>query len=390
MNGFSAGNRIDLLRTGDEYFPALEDDIDGAREEIHLESYIFADDPTGQRIARALAAAARRGVIVRVVVDGFGASNLAANLRETMESAGVHVLIYRPERWKWRLHRHRLRRLHRKLAVIDARVGYCGGINILDDRDGLGSGPPRFDFAVRIQGPIVADIHDAVRRLWMLVAWTGLQKREGPRMRSCSAPVQFSDGRRAKFVIRDNLRNRRAIENAYLEAIANARSDVLISSAYFLPGLKFRRTLREAIERGVRVRLLLQGRREYFWVHYASRALYGSLVQGGVEIYDYVATYLHAKVAVIDEHWSTVGSSNLDPFSLFLAREANIVIDDREFALQLKDSLESAIAADSVPVKKEFWSQQPWLERVLSWIAFGLFRAFIGLTGFARQEKARS
>lgn len=390
MNPFSDGNRIDLLRTGDEYFPALEDDLDGAREEVHLESYIFADDPTGQRIARALAAAARRGVVVRVVVDGFGASNLAPALRTVLEEAGVHVLIYRPERWKWRLHRHRLRRLHRKLAVIDARIGYCGGINVLDDRNGLGSGPPRFDFAVRMQGPIVADVHNAVRTLWMLVAWTSLQRREGPRMLACPPPAKFAQGRRAAFLIRDNLRNRRAIESAYLDAISGAQSEILISSAYFLPGLRFRRALREAIERGVRVRLLLQGRREYFWVHYASRALYGSLVQSGIEIYDYVATYLHAKVAVIDDQWSTVGSSNLDPFSLFLAREANVVIEDREFALQLKDSLEAAITADSVPVKKEFWSQQPWIERVLSWIAFGMFRAFIGLTGYARHEKAQS
>ena len=139
------------------------------------------------------------------------------------------------------------------------------------------------------------------------------------------------DNQRGALIIRDNFRHRHDIEDAYLHAIASASSEIIISNAYFLPGINFRRALSDAAKRGLRVVLLLQGKIEYHLQHYATKALYGSLLDAGIEIYEYHKSYLHAKVAVIDQHWSTVGSSNIDPFSLLLAREANIVIDDEAF-----------------------------------------------------------
>lgn len=387
MTPLVEGNRIDLLTTGDEYFPALEAAIDDAREEVHLEAYIFEDDPTGRRVADCLARAARRGVAVRLLVDGFGASNLLAPLRAILEPAGVAILVFRPEIARFRLRRSRLRRMHRKLAVIDARVGFCGGVNVLDDRDGSGAGPPRFDFAVRAEGPIVADMHRAVRRLWTLVSWTQSGRRKGPPMLSVPAQPPFQDGLRAAFLVRDNLRHRRTIEDAYLEAIAAARSEILIANAYFLPGRRFRHELREAARRGVRVRLLLQGKREYFWVHYAVRALHGSLIASGMEIHDYTAAWLHAKVAVIDGHWSTVGSSNIDPLSLLMAREANVVVDDRRFAEKLRLALEAAMVLGAEPVHRESLANRPWVDRLLSWVAIGVARVASGLIGTSRLER---
>ncbi|MBI1397680.1 MAG: cardiolipin synthase ClsB [Betaproteobacteria bacterium] len=386
MTRFSDGNQVALLRTGDEYFPALERAIDEARSEVHLETYIFADDPTGHRIAQALARAAGRGVAVRVLVDGFGAANLRASLREILEPSGVRVLVYRPERGGLRLRRHRLRRLHRKLVVIDGAIGFCGGINVLDDRNGTGHGPPRFDFAVEVHGPIVRDMHDAARRLWTLVRWTtgrGGRSREGSRLH---ASTPRTAGRQALFLTRDNLRNRRAIEDAYLDAIEHARTEIFIANAYFLPGRRFRRALREARMRGVRVRLLLQGRREYLLVHYAMRALYGSFIDAGIELHDYIATYLHAKVAVVDGRWATVGSSNIDPFSLLLSREANVVVVDEAFAAELRASLEFAEQTGSVAILRDAWADRPWSARVLAWMAFQLGRMFVGMTGYARPE----
>jgi cardiolipin synthase len=380
------GNRIALFHSGDEYFPALEAAIDAAGEEVHLETYIFENDPTGRRMAEALARAARRKVAVRLLVDGFGASNLAPPLRAILEPAGVSVLVFRPEIAKFRLRRNRMRRMHRKLVVIDGRLGFCGGINILDDRNGRHGGPPRFDFALRVEGPIVADMHAAVRRLWTLLTWTHAGTRTGESMLPSPPQPVFSDGLRAAFLVRDNLRNRRAIEDAYLEAIEAAQHEIFIANAYFFPGGRFRRALSEAVARGVRVRLLLQGKREYFWVHYAVRALHGRLLAAGMEIHDYTAAWLHAKVAVVDGRWATVGSSNIDPLSLLMAREANIVVGDPGFAQALRAALEAAIEQGSEPVRRESLAARRWLDRLLSWVAIGLARVVSGFVGTSWME----
>jgi cardiolipin synthase len=298
----------------------------------------------------------------------------------------VHIQVFRPERGFLPLRRSRLRRMHRKLAVIDGRIGFCGGINVVDDRDGDPTARPRLDYAVRVEGPVVAQMHDAVRRLWQLVAWTRGGRRPGPRMQRCPALPPFQDGMLAAFLLRDSFGHRRDIEDAYLEAIGRATRDVLIGSSYFLPGRRFRRALRDAAARGVRVRLVLQGKREYFWVHHATRALYGSLVAAGIEVHEYVAAYFHAKVAIVDDRWATVGSSNIDPLSLLVAREANIVVEDPPFAAELRDSLERAMAGGALIVREELWARQPWPDRALAWAAYFLARVALGVTGYARGE----
>lgn len=386
MTSFAPGNEVTLLCTGDQFFPALESAIDAAVAEIHLETYIFADDPTGRRIAQALARAAGRGVAVHVLVDGFGATNLAPALRGILDAEKVRVLVYRPERAGFTLRRHRLRRMHRKLAVIDGTTGFCGGINVLDDRDGGAAPEPRLDFAVRVRGPIVEDMLHAVRRLWTLVRWTTLGSRPKRALASTVRAEPLPGGIRARFLTRDSVRRRRVIEDAYLDAIRAARDEIVISNAYFLPGRRFRRALLDARQRGVRVILLLQGRREYAFVHYAMRALYGSFIEAGIEIHDYIAAYLHAKVAVIDGEWATVGSSNIDPFSLLLSREANVVVLDRSFALDLRAHLERARETGAVAIRRDAWAERPWLERVLAWVAFQAGRVFVGMTGYARPE----
>jgi cardiolipin synthase len=192
---------------------------------------------------------------------------------------------------------------------------------------------------------------------------------------------------RAAFVVRDNVAHRGDIEQAYLAAIRSARSEIIIASAYFFPGLSFRRALTDAAARGVRVILLLQGRVEYVLLHYASRALYGAFLDAGIEINEYHRSFMHAKVAVIDRHWATVGSSNIDPFSLLLAREANVVIEDEGFAGQLRDSLLAAIAEGAVQLRRESWAAQPWPVRALTWASYGLARFLTGVFAYGRAEE---
>ena len=266
---FLGGNRLTLLNSGGEFFPALISAIDAAQADVHLETYIFAADSTGQAVSTALIAAARRGVRVRVLVDGYGAPDFAQTLLPGLTAGGVMALVYRPELARFRLRRHRLRRLHRKLAVIDGKVAFVGGINIVDDLSDAERSPGRYDYAVRVEGPLLQAIARSMRRLWEIATWVSHKRRF--RLGQDAAPDLTPCGtQRAAFVVRDNIRHRRDIEDSYLAAIADARQSIVLANAYFLPGRRFRRALADAVRRGVEVSVVLQGRVEYRLLHYAT------------------------------------------------------------------------------------------------------------------------
>ncbi|MGZ9060071.1 MAG: cardiolipin synthase ClsB, partial [Burkholderiaceae bacterium] len=374
-----SGNRIELLKNGEQYFPRLIAAIDDARQSIYIETYIFELDNVGKNVSDALAAAAQRGVAAHLLIDGFGSQTTADALIARLTPHGAKVIVFRRTRW-WRLDRRLLRRLHRKVALFDDRLAFIGGINIIDDhhhpdpepvRASLG---PRFDFAVACEGPLVEAVSFTVKRLWWTMSVLHLKRRPSSRPRQMEPPAVAQTGVRAALLLRDNLRNRRTIERAYLDAFAHARHDVLIANAYFLPGKRFRDALRDLSRRGVRVRLLLQGRVEYRLQHYAQQALYGELVKCGIEIYEYTPSYLHAKVAVVDQKWATVGSSNIDPYSLLLAREANVAVYDETFAGDLQRALEAAIADESSVVDAATCDRRSRLQKALSWVAYQIVR----------------
>jgi cardiolipin synthase len=380
---FMSGNKLQLLVNGDEYFPALQQAFDAAQSEIYIETYIFADDETGKSIAATLVRAAGRGVIVHVLIDGFGSKGLFDQARKLLSAANIEVLIFGPKTSPLTLRRNRLRRLHRKLVVVDARVAFIGGINIIDDMHTPRHTPPRYDYAVRIEGPLTARVLELTEHLWHRVAWASLRRSAQRHL----APSAAAPGMQlAALVVRDNVRHRSDIEDAYLAAIAEAREEIIIANAYFFPGARFRHALRAAARRGVHVMLLLQGRVEYALLHYATRALYGPLLDAGVEIYEYHKSFLHAKVAVVDGRWATVGSSNIDPFSLMLAREANIVVDDLPFSQQLRRSLYDHMRDGAMVVAKGAWHHQPLWRRALIWSAYGCARLLLGLVGYGKQR----
>jgi cardiolipin synthase len=379
------GNRLTLLRSGTQYFPALERSIEEALSEIYLESYLFADDPTGRSILAALCRASRRGVRVHVMLDGFGAKDMAASLRRQMLDAGVGLLIYRKKVSPLTLRRHRLRRMHRKIVVVDGCVAFVGGINVIDDMNTPGHTPPRHDYAVQIEGPLLASIHYEVARLWRWVAFANLQRNEHHAGRTAIDSV-VKGRQRAALLIRDNIRHRSDIEDAYLEAIESAREEIIIANAYFLPGIRFRHALAKAAGRGVRVVLLLQGRVEFMLLHYASRALYGTLLDAGVEIHEYHESFLHSKVAVVDGRWATVGSSNIDPFSLTLAREANIAVLDEDFAQELRASLLEAMQRGTTQLARTRWHRQALWRKMPIWLAYAVVRVLLGMVGYAEKH----
>jgi cardiolipin synthase len=389
------GHDLQLLQGSRELFPALVEAIDAAQREVRLETYIF--DFTGQsaEVAYALERAARRAVSVKVVVDGFGSGPLPPAWAERFVQAGVDWRVYAPLGWYGMLWLGSWRRLHRKLCVVDGQVAFCGGINILDDFHDPNHGPlewPRLDFAVRVTGPLVDQIHSTMAQLWLrMQAMRDARRARLADMLDSLRTAGFTHRRRpdgagqprarAALVLRDNLRNRAHIERAYRRAIGHAREEIIIANAYFVPGRKMRKALVSAANRGVKVRLLLQGRYEYFMQYYAARPIYGALLRAGVEIYEYSPSFLHAKVAVIDGRWATVGSSNLDPLSLLLAREANVIVEDHEFAAELRRHLVHAMRAEEQAMDPEGFRQRPLRQRFMEGVAHVLMRLALAIQG---------
>lgn len=380
MIKYTEDNRVELLESGTDFFPALKAAIDGAEHDIYVETYIFCDDATGRNIANALILAARRNVMVHVLVDGFGSRDILDTLVPEMQREGVQVLVYRRELKRFSLNRRRLRRLHRKVAVIDGSIAFVGGINIIDDYQSGELEAPRLDYAVRVEGPLLRPIHAAVLRMWRLVSWVSWRRRQ-PKPAVRKNLYQPVGGIRAAFVVRGKLRHRGAIEDAYLEMINNARQEIIIASAYFFPGRRFRLALLRAARRGVKVTLLLQGVTDHPAMWYATRALHPPLLACGMRVFEYELSELHAKVAVVDRRWATVGSSNIDPFSLLLAREANVFVDDAGFAEKLRGSLMRAMDAGFAELRSEEHQRLPWSQRCRCWLAYHFVRICTDLSG---------
>ncbi|MBB1073894.1 cardiolipin synthase ClsB [Rhodoferax sp. 4810] len=396
MTGYQTGHQVRLLQGAAEFFDVLVRDIAACSQEVRVETYIFSVYGAGEKVAQALVDASLRGVKVYLVMDGVGTAELPAPWPQRFNAAGVRWLFFSPLGRLGLLVPSRWRRLHRKLCVLDGAVAYCGGINVLDDWWDPMYGPleaPRFDFAVRITGPLVREVHAAMAQFWWrlraarsarqvdwLGVWQALQKAAHEKV----APEPLTDhvqGVRAQLVLRDNVRFRSRIERAYSLALGDARHDIIVANAYFLPSRKIQRSLVHAAKRGVRVRLLLQGRYDYFMSYHGTRALYGDLLAGGVEIYEYQSSFLHAKVAVVDGRWATVGSSNIDPLSLLLAREANVVVSDPVFAKLLTDQLEHAMQRHAVRLDSHQHANRSWGQKVLDRVALTVMHALLLLTG---------
>lgn len=416
MSGVTEQSYV-LLNSGQAFFPVLLQAIEKAQSSVALETYIFDFNGVGARVAQALCDAADRGIQVRVLADGLGTPSLPAIWRNSFARSGVAFMLYRPVGTLGLLFPRRWRRLHRKLCVIDQEVAFCGGINILDDRHDPNHGAlsaPRLDFALQIQGPMVQAIAFESDALWRtsggplppdarrvdedpisaLARGKRALSQTKATLRRWAHPLQGRKTRLSnetghaqtgQLLLRDNLRYRRSIERAYLSAIAGAKNDITLANAYFLPGKPLRLALVRAAQRGVKVRVLLQGRYEYFMQYYAARAVYLNLLNAGVEIFEYEPSFLHAKVAVVDAHgaqpWATVGSSNLDPLSLLLAREANVVVTGLGVPQQLHDQLQQAIDHASRQVYRAELNQASRGRKLLNWVAYTLMRTALFLTG---------
>lgn len=373
---YTANNRLTLLHCGAEFFPELEAACDNAVSEIYLETYIFANDDTARRIEDALIRAAGRNVRVYVITDWTGSGHRnSSRLEQRFVAGGVRHRSFNP--WFQR----GVARTHRKMCVIDRKLAFLGGLNINDDliSDDDSAKPlpaPRWDFGVRITGPLVTAIHEEITTQWARLGRLDLKSRLDRMRKLRTTHVEEVNAPAfAALVVRDNLRNRRTIQRAYLQALGHARETAWLANPYFAPGRKMRDALCRAAERGVDVTLLL-GVGQFKIQDAVARSYYPKLLEHGVKIYEYQKTQLHGKVAVVDDEWATVGSSNYDGFSLFVNQEANIVVKDKDFAHALRDHIRHGVE-DAVRIHPEEFRNTPWHKRAWYGTAFLLYRAML-------------
>lgn len=373
---FTSGNRIKLLHSGADYFPALIAAFDAAKIEIYLETYIFADDQTGELVKHALQRAAQRGVVVYVITDWHGCGRTQSNcLQRDFLAAGVQHRRFNP----W--FRRGVPRTHRKICVVDRKLAFIGGLNINDDlfSDDASRRPlpaPRWDFAVKIEGPLVDAIHREVEAQWarlgpmtLKTRWERFKEISETHITISGAPAL------AGLVVRDNLRNRRTIQRTYLQALGKARRSAWLANPYFAPGRKLRDALAAAAARGVNVTLLL-GVGQFRLQDAVAQSFYPKLLNSGVKVVEYGKTQLHGKVAVIDDEWATVGSSNYDGLSLFVNHEANIVVKNAEFARELRVHIERGVA-EGVAINADDFANIAWYRRAWYGAAYLLYKSIL-------------
>ncbi|WP_374562760.1 cardiolipin synthase ClsB [Ideonella sp.] len=381
------GNRVDLLENGEAFFPAVFDAIRHAQREVILETFIVFEDKVGRELHEVLLGAARRGVQIDMLVDGFGSADLTPDYIHSLTAAGVRVRTFDPAVRVLGMRFNVLRRMHRKIVVVDGERAFVGGINYSADHLADFGPQAKQDYAVELVGPIVGEIHRFARSAihgpteggaphhhGLRAAW-GRWRLQGGAGRGPASTVP-AGGADALFVRRDNLQHRNDIERYYRIAIRRARKQVLIANAYFFPGYRLLHELRRAAKRGVEVKLILQGEPDVPIARTAASTLYDYLHGGGVKIYEYCERPLHGKVAVIDDEWSTVGSSNLDPLSLSLNLEANVVLRDKPFARHLRSRLDHLIEHSCRQVEVPAKQSVAWWAQLRGFVVFHFLRRF--------------
>ena len=368
-----SGNRVELLINGEDFFPAAFQAIAAARREVLMETFIIFDDKVGRALRQSLIAAAQRGVRVELVADGYGTPDLGVEYLGPLLASGARLHLFDPRPRLLGMRTNLFRRLHRKLLVIDNRLAFVGGINFCAEHLADFGTMAKQDYAVRVEGPIVADIRQAC--LELLSQYGDFPPADGKPAPSGTGPC------RACLAIRDNHYRRTDIEQHYLRAIARAEQRLLIANAYFFPGYRLLRALRDAARRGVQVRLILQGLPDMPLARLCSKLLYDTLLRDGVEIYEYCERPLHAKVAVMDGRWATVGSSNLDPLSLSLNLEGNLMIEDAAFASELDAHLLRLATQNCRRVTRKAARRGYWWRAPLVFLSFHFLRHFPAIAG---------
>jgi cardiolipin synthase len=375
-----AGNRATLLCDGPDTFSAMTKAIRNAKDHINLETFIFRDDEVGRPLVDLLLEKQAEGVNVNVIYDSFGALRTPADFFERMRAGGINVLEFNPVgpldlMGKWKINN----RDHRKILVVDGRIAFTGGVNfyrvyagsssevVFDKDDGL-----QYywrDTHIQIEGPAVAELQKLFLDMWKSQSGPALPKGK-------YFPELEKEGNSIVQVVASTPQEpNRSIYTMYMSAIMNAQKSIHIANAYLVPGNRMLKSLADAAQRGVDVKIILPSSSDFWMVFYAGRFNYSYLLKSGVKLYELHGAVLHSKTAVIDGVWSTVGSSNLDSRSFLHDAEVNVVILGRDFA----DAMEAMFGSDlagSQEILPEEWEERPYRDRIKEWTA-QLFRYWL-------------
>lgn len=382
-----SNNRVQLLENGEEYFPRVFEAMRAAKSEILLETFIVFEDKVGAELQQILIEAAQRGVRTTVSLDGFGCGELSTGYLSALSDAGVHLQIFDPAPKHLGIRTNWFRRLHRKIVVVDGLIAFIGGINFSGDHLADFGPEAKQDYSVEIRGPVVADIHHFAL---LQSGRPGRARFWWQRRRQRLEEMAFTDhDGQVRLVFRDNDQHNTDIEDVYLQVLRKAKRRVIIANAYFFPGYRLLREIRNAARRGVEVRLILQGQPDMLVAKLAARMTYDYLLRAGVQIHEYCQRPLHGKVALVDDDWSTVGSSNLDPLSLSLNLEANVLIRDRAFNQHLYERLEDLSQNHCKAMDAKLLPRGRIWHMTVGFLVFHFLRHFPAMAGWLPAHKPR-
>ncbi|MCI0750588.1 MAG: cardiolipin synthase ClsB [Flammeovirgaceae bacterium] len=384
-SSFTNRNEVRLVRSGHEFFDLLEQLIGKARHYIHLQTYIFANDETGARIAKALIQAAQKNIRIFLVIDGYASQDLPDSFIRKLTDAGVTF------RWFDPLLKSRYfylgRRLHHKVLVVDGEYGMVGGINISDHYNHTTHATAWLDYAVYVRGEAIAQLQTVCERRTVLSGGLFRKKKLLPAIdtNNWPAPAECYVGVR----INDWVKRKGEITNAYVRMLNQAESRVIILSPYFIPGSLFMQALLRAARRGVKIQLILAGVSDVMLAKSAERYIYSRLFQKNIEIYEYQKKVLHGKISTCDDQWVTVGSYNINNISSYASIELNLEIQSTEFAKKLSSELSDIIQHDCKLITKDFYNAKVnFIRRIKLRIAYDIFRLlFFVFTFYFRQHR---
>ncbi|MGN6264424.1 MAG: phospholipase D-like domain-containing protein [Ginsengibacter sp.] len=376
-DGYTMHNKVALIRGGEKYFDLLERIISEAHTIIHLQMYIFNEDETGRRIIHALLKAAKRGVDIFIVLDGYASRSLSKSCIRNLKSAGIHFRWFNP------IIRSRYfyfgRRLHHKVVVVDSFESLVGGINITNRYNDLDK-PAWLDWAVHVQGEASLQLNKICGDVWNKSMWG---KRLNTRF---ILPVKFTVPTESCLVrprVNDWVRGKKQISKSYVEMLKQAQDSVTIMSSYFLPGIFIKKNLSAAARRGVKIRIIAAGASDVTLAKQAERYLYRWLFKNNIEIYEYKKTILHGKLSVCDERWVTIGSYNVNNVSAYASIELNLDVLNTSFAKKTKKTLQKIIDEDCVQITSiQYDEKETFLVRVWQRMCFDTYRVLLYLFTF--------
>lgn len=365
---YLAGNKLDLVRSGNPFFDSLVQLIDSAEKILYFQVYIFEEDETGRFIADALLRARERKVEIYMALDSYGSKNLSKEFLAELRRSGIHFRYFSPlpkHFYAFRMGR----RLHCKVMVADAKKALVGGINIANKYRGSSEEPAWLDFAVHVEGPVCADLMHISKLIHGKKSTRTVRNKKG-------VQDKHEGNAFARVALNDWWRRRNQVSAGYRAAFRNAERSIFIVASYFLPSRGVRTALKNAAARGVKITVLLPGKLDLPMARRATRYLYRWLSRNKVDIYEWDESVLHGKIAVVDNNWTTVGSYNLNHLSEYSSIETNVEILDKDFAASVNKTL-AGLVKKCIRIPADSFNNRGLINKFLDWISYILGRWFM-------------